>query len=426
MATANPPAQNIQDLHVVGPQAPQAPQAPAAPAATPQAPAAPKDHVDSGPAEDRILSPEETENFFRTGSLETPEVQTPEEVTQEQMAGEFFAQPTPGTVPPVGATQVQPPVQPLPVLQPQAVQAAVQGTLQQGQPTPAAPVQPPQVVPGAAPGAPAVPQQTPQETALAAQLQQMQTQVTNLTAQVQTAQQAALTATQTQGQAPAQPQFNMQIPQEYVAALNSEDPTVRQQALNTMINGIAQAVHQRTMTDVDQRIQGQAPIIQQQITAQQEAQAIKQDMYSTYPELNNMMEQVAAVAQQMQSQGLSNGSWSADLRDSIAERLSPMIPGLAQKVQAVRSARLGQTVPQLLPQGQPQGLPPGVTPAQIVGGAHVPAAQNQGPMLVRDAYGNYSQVYPQQNQQLAGPQARPGMQGQVDPMLQDIWSTLGY
>jgi hypothetical protein len=155
-------------------------------------------------------------------------------------------------------------------------------------------------------------------------------------------------------------------------------------------------------------------------------------MYGTYPELSGMMEQVAAVAEQMHRSGQSNGQWSPDLRDSIAERLSPLIPGLAEKVTMNRNARYGQQVQvpqqqaQLLPQ-VPQQLPPGIAPQQVIGGAHVqPVPQQQAPMYVRDASGNITQVYPQQYQQVAGPQARPGMQGQVDNELQDIWSTLGY
>jgi hypothetical protein len=268
------------------------------------------------------------------------------------------------------------------------------------------------------------------------QIQQQQTQVP--------------TATQAAGQqqqGPPQPQFNMQIPQQYMAALGGEDPGQATQAMNAIINGVAQTVYQQAMRDVDQRFERYTPVVQQQVQAAQQDGEIKRDMYGTYPELRSMMSQVAAVAEQLHQSGQSNGQWSPDLRDAIAERLAPLVPGLSERVQANRAARYGQQmgpmfpnqvqtpvqpVPyaqqpqQLLPQ-VPQQLPPGVVPTQVVGGAHVqPVPQQQGPMYVRDAQGNITQVHPQHYQQVAGPQARPGMQGQVDPELLDIWNTLGY
>ncbi len=401
MSSPNP----SQELQVVGPQ-----ETAPAPAVEP-APVVQEDHVDPLPPEDRILSPEETENFFKRGTVEdVPEAPTAEEVDQGEQVAEFFATPEAPKAPAAPVVQQQG----------QALQPQV-------------PVAPQPVVPGVAPQAPvaghSAQQQSPQETALAAQLQTSNAQIQNLQQQLTETRNAIAQPQQAQPGQQAQPQvpqFNMNVPEQYVVALSSEDPAVRQQALNQLVNGIAQTVHQQTMNDVRTQVQQVGPQVQQQISQEQESNRIQQDMYGTYPELSNMMEQVVAVAQNMQSTGMSNGTWTPELRDAIAERLSPMIPGLAQKVQSVRAARMPQQqVQQLLPQGQPQGLPPGVNPVQVQGGAHVPLAQ-PGPMLVRDAQGNISQVQPQQVQQLAGPQARPGGMGQVDPVLQDIWSTLGF
>lgn len=415
MSSPNPP----KDLQVVAPAA-QPQQAGQVQQPTPQvqppaaAPEPKKDHVDPVPPEDRILSPEETERLFKTGSTEEPAPEapaTPGEADQSQQAASFFEE-----VPVGGRVPGQPP-QELPV---QVGTQAVEQTLQQGQSTPVQQAPPPGAQPVPAPAV-AIPQQTPQEAALAAQVQGLQTQLQNLTTQLQAVQTQAVQ--QPQQPSAAAPQFNMQIPAGHMQALASEDPAVRTEAMNAIVNGVAETVRKQTQLDMDRRFEGVNPIIQQQITAAQGQADVKRDMYGTYPELSNMMEQVVAVAQQMQNQGLTNGQWSADLRDAIAERLSPMVPGLQQKVQQVRNARLGPQQQQLLPQ-VPQQLPPGVQPTQVAGGAHVPVAQ--GPMLVRDVYGNVSQVHPQQHQQIAGPQARPGGQGQIDPKLQDIWSTLGY
>jgi hypothetical protein len=223
----------------------------------------------------------------------------------------------------------------------------------------------------------------------------------------------------------------MSVPQQYMAGLSSENPGEAHQAMNNIINGVADTVRQQVIQEMDQKFEAYGPVVQQQLSAESQKADIKRDMYGTYPELSGMMGQVSAVAEQLHGAGLSGGQWSPDLRDNIAERLAPLVPGLAEKVVQNRAAR-GLQVPQVLqPQPLPQNqvqqvLPPGVAPAQIMSGAHVQPAVQQGPMLVRDAAGNISQVFPQQTQQIAGPQARPGGGGQVDPMIQDICSTLGY
>ena len=475
MSSPNP----SQELQVVGPGevAPAAPQAPqtATPAAPVTAPALPAsgpseitqpDHVDSGPAEDRILSPEETKNLFNYGSLEAPAPEpTPAQISEaEQVAALMAADQQPAIAPQAPAAPA--PGQPTPA----QLDLSVQQTLQQVPQAPVQPgAQPPQVsqpavapAPGAPqvapvvtgplpvqPGAPLaqpVAQPSPQEAALAAQVQQLTRQVTGLSGQIQQ-QQAAPPAPAAPGTQPQVPQFNMQIPQQHMTALGSENPAEATTAMNSIINGVAQVVYQQAMRDVDQRFESYTPMVDQRVQAANVQGDIKRDMYGTYPELSGMEGQVAAVAEQMQQSGQTNGQWSADLRDSIAERLSPLVPGLAQKVQQNRNARYGQQmgpqfpnqvqqvpqavpynpqVPQLLPQVQPQVLPPGVQPVQIQGGAHVPMAPQQGPVYVRDAHGNITQVHPQQYQLPAGPQARPGGQNQVDSDLQDIWNTLGY
>lgn len=425
-------APNPSDLQVAAPTAAAAPvveQQPVQQAPAPQPapePAPQADHVDPGSPEDRIMSPEETKNFFNTGSIEEPAPVVVPEVSQEQQAGEFFQQQP-------GQPAVQPGTQVQPAQLPQAVQdAAVQQTLAQAQqPTPA----PGTVAPAAAPAAvPAPVQQSPQEVALTAQVQTLMTQVAGLTGQIQAQAQQAPAPAQAQPQ--QAPSFSMVVPQQYMTALSSENPGEAHQAMNNIINGVANTVRQQVIQEMDQKFDAYGPVVQQQLSAESQRADIKRDMYGTYPELSGMTGQVAAVAEQMHGAGLAGGQWSPDLRDNIAERLAPLIPGLAEKVMQNRAARGIQVqvnqpqqvqIPQPLPQNQVQQvLPPGVAPAQIMGGAHVQPAVQQGPMLVRDAAGNISQVFPQQTQQLAGPQARPGGQGQVDPTLQDIWSTLGY
>jgi len=404
MSAPNPP-QNLQVQPAQEVQQPQAqPQV--------QQPEPKKDYVDPGPAEDRILSPEETMNFFRTGSLTDPDAnQDQQEKELAEMAADFFK----GIPKEPQAAQQQVPQAPSQQVMDSAVQQDQQQQKDQQQQLP--PLQPQQFAPPPAP--------TPQEAALHAQMSGMAQQIQQLTQQIATQQVKQGTDQQAQ-----QPQFNFQVPSQYAEAIASDDPNLRLQAINSLLNGVAATVHQQTLKDVDSRIQGITPVVQRQVQEAQSQADIKKDMYGTYPELTSMMDMVVATASQLSSDPRFQ-QWSPDYRDAIAERLSPLVPGLAQRVQQHRASR-GQVYQQpqyaqqqqFLPQvQQPQGLPPGIQPVQIQGGAHVGAPQ---PILVRDAQGNISQVYPQHQQQVAGgAHSRPNGQG-IDPGLQDIWSTLGY
>lgn len=414
MTSATPP----QDLQVVAPVEPKV------------------DHVDPVPPEDRILSPEETENFFRTGSTEPAEKPTtPEEKEQTVAAGEHFE-----GIKPEGRPVVPPAVPPAvpAVVPPEAAAAAVQADQPVVAPAAAGvppAVAPPAVAPAAVP--PVVPpvapvQQTPQESAMQGQIQGLLQQVQNLTQQVSAtnleAQRAGTTAP---GAAPA-PVFNMQVPQQYADAIASEDPAMRAQAINGLVNGVAETVYRQTMTDVGKKIEQLTPNVQAQVQEATNQAEIVRDMYGTYPELNGMRDMVVATATQLQGQNIGMfNNWSPDFRDAIAERLSPLVPGLQQRVAQNRATRgIAPVVPQqqaVLPQvPQPQALPPGVSPVAVQGGVHVPTVVPGQPVIVRDAQGNLSTVYPQTQQPLAGQQARPNGQSQVDAGLQDVWSTLGF
>ncbi|MGW8178010.1 MAG: hypothetical protein ACWGQW_04350, partial [bacterium] len=157
MAAANPP----QELKIKTPE---------------------KDYQDPGPAEDRILSPEETENFFRTGSIDDPNApEDDEEREQSQMAGDFFS-----GIPVDSVQPGQAPVKPREpsqdqltqmVQHDQSIEQQVQQQIQgQGQ------AQPPGVQPqGQSQTQPPAAIPSPQEAALQAQVQQLGQQVQHLT-----------------------------------------------------------------------------------------------------------------------------------------------------------------------------------------------------------------------------------------------------
>lgn len=388
--------------------------------------------------EDRILSPEETENLLRGYSIDHGKDEgSSHDDEQQQMAQEFFAQvpPPPRTVPlpheqiaqaqqpraQGGQPQAQQaaPVQPEPAL----LRQAVQDSQQAGGPT-SVPVQQ---------------QQPPQDAALAAQNSLLQQQIASLTAQIQALAQAQQTGHQQQVQQPGQvpgPQpseptpFNLQVPPQFMAGLFGEDDSTRAMALNGLLNGVAETVARQLRAEsqeqaamLRQEMQG---TMQTSISQNAQIQEIQRDMYGTYPELAPYKELVRATAQTVGRENPALQDWSPDLRDLIAERVSPMVPGLYQKVQQVRANRIGSyAVPrqQALPQQQamPPSLPPGVQPVGVMGGVH----GQQAPTLARDAQGNLVYVQSPPQPYLGGPQARPDGRG-VSPEQLDIWQTLGY
>jgi hypothetical protein len=373
---------------------------------------------------DVILTPEQTENLLRgfdaDGPPKEPEAvpgQTPAEAEQAQMAGDFFTQ-----VPQEPAAAVPPAQQPVqsqvpPGIVQQAQQQAAQGFI------PQAPVEP--VPPAAVPQVPQVPpaqvpvqsQISPEHAAANAQLALMNQEMQALRAQVQ------------QMQGPQQPQqgqepqgFNFNVPPQFMAAINHEDAGVRQQALSGLMNGVANAVATQMRQEMQQQMEAVPSIVQSQTTQFTRQQQINQDMYTNYPELEQYRHLVGPTAEQVAKE-MAASDWSPQLRDEIARRLAPLVPGLYPRVQQNMASRV-PAQQQALPQAQvAAGIP------QHYAAVQAAPVQQQGataPMLVRDAQGNLVPVVqtPQSYQLPAG--TRPGQGVAPNPELQDIWRTLGY
>jgi len=439
---ANFPAQQVQE------PAPQVAQQVQQPVQQPEPQIAP---------EDRILTPDETENLLRGYGIDkqpdTPEPPRSTDADQAQMAGEFFGPlpvqpagaPVPGQVPlpheqvqqaqqqgvqqqVAGGQQAVPHAAPAQLPQ-QYLDQAVQQSQQMGAPT--APVGAPQQVP--------VQQQvTPADAALQAQNMLLQSQVQTLTAQAaqraqsQQPQQQQVQPGQQSQQQPQEQKFNFQVPPQFMDGLASEDPNARQYALNGLLNGVAEAVTMQMRQEMQQERQTVQNMVQSSIQETNRMQDVSRDMYGTYPELESLRSMVQATAQQVGQENPELQDWSPDLRDMIAERISPMVPGLYQKVQQIKAQRIGSyavpqqpgQVPQPLPQQQaiPSSLPPGIQPVGVMGGVHgQPAPQT----LARDAQGNLVYVQNPPQPYLGSPQARPDGRG-VNPEQLDIWQTLGY
>jgi chemotaxis protein histidine kinase CheA len=358
--------------------------------------------------DDRILTPEETENLFVGKPIDAEPLPDTADADQQPMVDAFFGNmPTEtGQVNPIQGPGDRPEE---PQVTPQ-IQQQVDQQIQQQAPTPPAPVQ-----------------QTPAESAMQAQMAQMQNELSGLrnyqaqVQQVQAQQQQQAQQTQQAQQQQQQQEFGFNVPDEYMNAINSEDPAQRKQALNQLLSATAQSIYARTTQEMNQRFAQIPNQMEPVLNAREYEQRIKQDMYGTYPELVGMEAQVAAVATQLQQQGVfPGGGWNENFRDAIAEKLSPMVPAIQQRIQQNRAAR-GIGVPPAPPPSNV--LPPGVNPVGVVGGTHAQPQVGAQPALFRDAQGNLVQA--QQQYGAVGPQTRPNGHS-VDAQLQDIWNTLSY
>lgn len=146
----------------------------------------------------------------------------------------------------------------------------------------------------------------------------------------QVAAQAAPAQAQSQPQQaqPAQPakRYGFQVPQQIFEGLNSEDPNQRNQSLVTIMNGVAEVIHDTVLKQVEgmvQEISKQMPQVAQQTVQQQtEHKAVFDDFYGTFPELNQphfhqfVSQMAQAVGQRMKVNG-----WSPALRDEIGREV---------------------------------------------------------------------------------------------------------
>jgi hypothetical protein len=430
MSSPTPPQSSPQQF--AAPESAPAPQetGTAQPAQQPGPPPARQESI-----EDRILKPHEVESLLRgidpAGTEEPP---TSFDAEQAGMAEQWMRELSTGPVPAgpapvpnlpgeVAPSQVAPPEPAAPVA-PQAPpawmtpeqRAQAAAAQQQTAPQPVAP--PPQQVP--VQPSPALEALQAQNYLLTAQINSMQQQLASLAQRP--APSAPTPAAQQQATTPG---YNFNVPDQYINALNNEDINVRRAALNGLLNGVAQGVSQQVRSEMDQRFAGVPQTVNSIVSESSRAQSIHQDMYGTYPELSPVKHFVQAAVSSI-APNLDVNAWTPDLRDMIAERVAPMIPGLAQKIQAQRSARMQSQLPQpYFPVAQ-QPIPtvPNGNGSTPVPAAALPPNLQGRPLYVRDASGALVPYTPQQ-QFVAGQQTRPGSLT-VDPQLQDIWTTLNY
>lgn len=237
----------------------------------------------------------------------------------------------------------------------------------EGTPQPSDGTVPPVTPPVAPTGQQATQPQTPAPQTPPAQTP---AQMDPVTAANLAAAQALTAAAQNFRQPPAQPQtpaddpslnYNFELPQPLVAALTHEDPNVRMRATSAMNAALAREVHTRMRAEMTRYAETTLPqMMQSMLRAHTFRETIKNDFYGKYPMLNNphLAPMVASITTEVLNSAGPNVSWSDQIRDSIAEKIFTMVPGL--RVPA------GQ-------QPRPAAPPPAQPPRQFTNGTRPPA-----------------------------------------------------
>lgn len=187
--------------------------------------------------------------------------------------------------------------------------------------TPAAPA-----APAAAPATPATPTPAPGAKPLDVTIQEMAATIRQLTEP-----KPAAAAPQPEPQAP---KFNLGIPPQLVAAMNSEDDKERALALHAVVNGVANHVWDAVQHHiVNEVIPGMARIAEAQHAQRTKVQGIYDDFYGTHKTLadEKLRPLIQAVGQSIAQTRAAAGKsveWSNELRDEIAEAVYTLVPPL--------------------------------------------------------------------------------------------------
>lgn len=196
----------------------------------------------------------------------------------------------------------------------------------QPEPVPAKPAA--EVDPNAPPATPATPAAQPQPNLEA------------LTASIVNALETRPAATPTTPETPAEPpapKYNLGLPPQVLGMLRSEDPQEFANGMHTVINGIANKLHndmqeqlQQLATGILQRV---PDLVQQHHTTTTTQEKVASDFYGKYehlnvPALKPLIQQLGVkVAEARMAKGLSI-AWSDELRDELAEAVHTALPQL--------------------------------------------------------------------------------------------------
>lgn len=123
------------------------------------------------------------------------------------------------------------------------------------------------------------------------------------------------------------PEYNFNVPPQLMQAIESEDPAVRKQGIESLLRGVAMAVH-RNIRDESNAFQNKRlpDMVNAMIQQSTVASEVHRDFYGKYPELNqphlrHLVQQVGAEIMQQ----TRTTQWSPRLRDAIAARVKQVV-----------------------------------------------------------------------------------------------------
>lgn len=141
-----------------------------------------------------------------------------------------------------------------------------------------------------------------------------------------------------------EPPFKVEIPQQLLAAMASEDPTERGTATNFVINGAMNAVYSKIaqeMTTRFEQIMEHIPrLVEQRTTAQTKTKEIYDDFYGKYPTLKNEA-LVPLIQQRAKALATAKGDafvWDEKFRDELGADVMGIISSVAGKPAATPPA----------------------------------------------------------------------------------------
>lgn len=124
--------------------------------------------------------------------------------------------------------------------------------------------------------------------------------------------------------------YTFNLPDELMAAINSEDPKERKGAMQYMISGVGAAIHKQVEQEFTKTIEAlttrMPQFIQQAVIEREQARAVFDDFYGTYkqfnrPELYPLVTNVAKAV--MKEKKLTQ--WGPEARDAVAARLNQLM-----------------------------------------------------------------------------------------------------
>lgn len=139
------------------------------------------------------------------------------------------------------------------------------------------------------------------------------------------------------------PEYNMQIPDEIMGAIRSEDPQEAAKGVNALANGLAVTIHKRVLSEFSQKMstmqQGLPQAIQQVVALERHNKAVFDDFYGTYKQFNNpqLYPIVLAEAQKLSKETGAKG-YSQAFKKVLASRLTKLLQSATAPAQSPAQA----------------------------------------------------------------------------------------